>query len=68
VQLVARVDDGVEIVQERLNVYEQQSRPLVDYYSTRPTFRLIDGNQTPDAVSEQIDAALEAVMAGSGRL
>jgi adenylate kinase len=65
--LVARKDDGSDIVRERLSVYEQQTKPLVDYYSTRPTFRWIDGNQTPDAVAEQIDTALEAAMAGSAR-
>jgi adenylate kinase len=66
--LVARKDDGSEIVRERLSVYHQQTKPLVDYYSTRPTFRWIDGNQTPDAVAAQIDTALEAAMAGSARL
>jgi adenylate kinase len=66
-ELVARMDDGVDIVRERLSVYLQQTKPLVDYYSTRPTFRWIDGNQAPDAVSAQIDAALEAAMAGSAR-
>jgi adenylate kinase len=64
---IARTDDGSEIVRERLSVYHQQTKPLVDYYSTRPTFRWIDGNQTPDDVSTQIDAALEAAMAGSAR-
>jgi adenylate kinase len=67
--LVARVDDGSEIVRERLGVYLRQTRPLVDYYSARPTFRQIDGNQPPDVVTESIDAALgEASAAGSVRL
>ena len=67
--LVARVDDGVEIVRERLRVYQRQTRPLVDYYSARPTFRQIDGNQPPDVVTESIDAALAAASAaGSVRL
>jgi adenylate kinase len=61
--LVARVDDGVEIVRERLKVYLRQTKPLVDYYSTRPTFRAIDGNQPPNVVTGQIDAALEAAAA-----
>jgi adenylate kinase len=57
-ELVARVDDGVEIVRERLGVYQRQTKPLVDYYSARPTFRQIDGNQPPDVVTTAIDAAL----------
>ena len=68
-QLVARVDDGTEIVRERLGVYQRQTRPLVDYYSARPTFRQIEGNQPPDVVTGAIDAALAAASAaGSVRL
>jgi adenylate kinase len=57
-ELVARIDDGVEIVRERLGVYQRQTKPLVDYYSARPTFRQVDGNQPPDVVTAAIDAAL----------
>ena len=56
--LVARVDDGVAIVRERLGVYHRQTKPLVDYYQGRPTFRQIDGNLPPDVVTGAIDAAL----------
>ena len=57
-KLIARVDDGVEIVRERLGVYHRQTKPLVDYYLGRPTFRQIDGNLPPDVVTGAIDAAL----------
>src|SRR5919106_428538 len=57
--LIARADDGVEIVRERLKVYQRQTKPLVDYYSVRPTFRRIDGNQRPDLVTAAIDAAVD---------
>jgi adenylate kinase len=66
-KLVARVDDGVEIVRERLKVYERQTQPLVDYYSKRSTFRSIDGNQPPDVVTATIDEILTSV-AGGARL
>jgi adenylate kinase len=59
--LIARMDDGVEIVRERLNVYMRQTKPLVDYYSARSTFRSIDGNRPPDVVADAIDAALKDV-------
>jgi adenylate kinase len=58
-KLVARIDDSVEIVRERLKIFLRQTQPLVDYYSRRPTFRSIDGNQPPDVVTGQIDQALE---------
>jgi adenylate kinase len=57
-KLVARVDDGVGIVRERLGVYHRQTKPLVEYYSGRSTFRQIDGNLPPDIVTGAIDAAL----------
>jgi adenylate kinase len=60
--LVARTDDGVEIVRERLKVYQRQTKPLVDYYSTRPSFRQINGNQPPDVVTRAVDDALAAAM------
>lgn len=67
-KLVTRVDDGVEIVRERLGVYQRQTKPLVDYYSARSTFRQIDGNMPPDVVTEAIDAALGEAMARGVRL
>jgi adenylate kinase len=59
---VIRTDDGNGVVRERLRVYDEQTRPLVDYYRGRPTFFEIDGNQPPDVVY----AALEAVLAPVG--
>ena len=58
--LVMRVDDSEGIVRERLKVFLRQSAPLVDYYSTRATFRSVNGNQPPDVVSEAIESALRS--------
>lgn len=63
--LIMRVDDGVEIVRERLKVYHRQTKPLVDYYSARASFRAIDGNQAPDVVTAAVDAALDAAVKGA---
>jgi adenylate kinase len=56
--LVQRTDDGDGIVRERLKVYQRQTKPLVDYYSGRPTFRTVDGNQPPDVVTAALDSAI----------
>jgi len=64
--LVMRTDDGAGIVRERLKVYQRQTRPLVEYYAPRPTFRSIDGNQVPDAVTEAIDSAIASAVAAGG--
>jgi adenylate kinase len=60
--LVTRVDDGIEIVRERLKIYLRQTRPLVQYYAGRESFTAIDGNQPPDVVTTAIDAALDRAL------
>ena len=65
-RLVTRVDDGDEIVRERLKVYQRQSQPLVDYYSGRGTLRTIDGNQPADVVTTAVDAAVHAAESAGG--
>lgn len=60
--LVTRVDDGIEIVRERLKIYLRQTRPLVEYYAERASFTSVDGNQPPDAVTGAIDAALDRAL------
>jgi adenylate kinase len=64
--LVTRNDDREEIVRERLKVYERQTRPLVEYYSSRPTFRAIDGNLRPDIVTDAVQEAIAAAAAPGG--
>jgi adenylate kinase len=56
--LITRTDDGDGIVRERLKVYHRQTRPIVEFYSGRPTFRKIDGNQPPDVVTAAMDQAV----------
>ena len=65
-RLVQRTDDNEAVVRERLAVYERQTRPLVDFYRTRPTFRSIDGAQPPDHVAADLAAAIEAAGAALG--
>ena len=57
-RLVQRADDNDDIVRERLKVYHRQTKPLVDYYQGRPTFKTIDGNQPPDEVTAVLDKAI----------
>jgi adenylate kinase len=59
--VVQRTDDGEAIVRERLRVYEQDTRPLVEFYRSRPTFRSIAGHQRPDAVASEIRSAVQSL-------
>jgi adenylate kinase len=63
--LIVREDDEADVVRERLKVYERQTKPLVEYYAERPSFRAIDGNQPPDVVTAAVDAALDAAARGA---
>jgi adenylate kinase len=65
--LISRIDDGVEIVRERLGVYQRQTKPLVEYYSMRPSFRAINGNQAPDVVTGEVDAAVSEALRSASR-
>lgn len=65
-ELVQRADDSQAIVLERLKVYRTATKPLVDFYAPRPTFRSINGAQPPDRVAADLAAAIEA--AGNGSL
>lgn len=62
-ELAVRSDDGEAVVRERLQVYAQQTRPLVEYYRTRPTFRKVNGNQPPDVVAVELRRAIEEARA-----
>ncbi len=62
-ELVLRSDDEESVVRERLRVYAQATRPLVDYYSSRPTFRAIDGHQSQPAVAAALTAVVDDVLA-----
>ncbi len=53
-RLVPRADDAVEIVQKRLEVYQRQTAPLVDYYGGRPAYCRVDGAQLADEVTHDI--------------
>ena len=65
--LITRVDDEIDIVRERLKVYQRQTKPLVEYYAARRSFTSIDGNRLPDVVTAAVDAALDAALDEAAR-
>jgi adenylate kinase len=65
-RLIQRADDSDAVVLERFKIYQSATKPLVEFYRDRPTFRSIDGAQTADSVTAALAAAIEAV--GNGRL
>jgi adenylate kinase len=62
-ELVQRADDNVETVKARLATFEEQTRPLIDYYKSRGVLRTVDGNREPAAIYEDIVRALPQMKA-----
>jgi adenylate kinase len=56
--LVQRADDNQDVVLERLRVYQQETRPVLDYYRERPTFRVVNGAQAPERVADELNAVI----------
>jgi adenylate kinase len=61
--LVQRADDEESTVRRRLEIYEQQTRPLADYYAAQGLLRTIDANASVDDVSVRVIALLESLPA-----
>jgi adenylate kinase len=53
-ELRQRADDRPEAVQRRLQVYLDETLPLVDYYRAKDTLREVNGNQRPERVTEAL--------------
>ena len=56
--LIQRADDTEETVKNRLDVYEQQTAPLIDYYTKAGIIKNINGDQDIKKVLEDISIAL----------
>jgi adenylate kinase len=56
--LVQREDDQPATIAKRLDVYEAQTRPVLDYYRGRVAMHTVDGGQEVDDVTEAIERAL----------
>jgi adenylate kinase len=54
-QLNHRADDNPETVKARLTTYEEQTRPLLDYYQERNLLRIVDGTQDPESIYKRIE-------------
>ena len=57
-RLVQRDDDKPEVVKRRLDVYHEQTEPLVSYYDERGLLRRIDGTRSPTEVHDHVRAVL----------
>ncbi len=57
-RLVQREDDKPETVKKRLDVYHDQTTPVLEYYDERGLLRRFDGTRAPEEVNGHIRATL----------
>jgi adenylate kinase len=55
-----RADDTPESVSRRLDLYEEQTAPLIAYYSSRTMLTVVNGVGHPDHVFKRLTDAIEA--------
>jgi adenylate kinase len=61
--VIQRADDTPEAVAKRLDLYEQETAPLVDRYEAQGLVERVDGNRPIADVTESIVAAIQSRMA-----
>nr|WP_207731828.1 adenylate kinase [Clostridium sp. NSJ-145] len=59
--IVQRKDDTEETVSERLEVYERQTQPLIDFYNNKNLLSTVDGTKAINEVFESICSILGSV-------
>lgn len=59
-ELILRDDDKPETVQKRLNVYHEQTQPLIDFYKNKGVLKEVDGTVDMNDVFNAIVKVLES--------
>ena len=59
-ELILRDDDKPETVKKRLDVYHEQTQPLIDYYTNAGILKTVDGTVDIDVVFQNIVEILGA--------
>lgn len=59
-ELTFRADDAPEKIRVRLETYEQQTAPLLDYYSESGRLERVDGMKSPADIYSQIEQRIKA--------
>ena len=58
-ELIQRADDTEEALKVRLDAYENQTKPLIDFYRNEGTLKEVNGLQSIDEVFNDIESVLE---------
>jgi adenylate kinase len=60
-QLIHRADDNTDTVRARLATFDEQTRPLIDYYNKNHVLKVVDGRGDAESIYREI----EAIISGS---
>ena len=58
-EVVQRQDDTEEAISRRLELYERQTAPLIDWYRSRHQLESVSGTGAPDAVTRRMVKVIE---------
>ena len=58
-EVVQRPDDTEEAIERRLNLYEEETAPLIEWYMKRDLLVEINGTGSPDAVTRRVVGAID---------
>jgi adenylate kinase len=59
-QLIHRADDNAETVKARLATYEEQTRPLLEYYKSAGLLHTVDGARRPREIYKDVERIVNA--------
>lgn len=55
-----RTDDTEEVIRRRLEVYREQTAPLIEYYRERQQLVSVNGNQSPQEVTDELQNVIHS--------
>ena len=64
--VIQREDDTEEAINRRLDLYDKETSPLVEWFTERGLLREVDGHGDPDVVTARLTEAIDAVREGRG--
>jgi adenylate kinase len=59
--LTQRPDDKPESIAVRLDVYEKNTRPVLDFYRKKGTFKQVEGTGKPEAIYQNLKKVIDAL-------
>lgn len=59
-ELLKRNDDSEEIIKKRLEIYETETRPLIEYYKSLNVYKQLEATGSPEEVLEKVSPLVNA--------